>query len=115
MADNKTNRFKKKPFQNKEKDNKGKRFDKKPKSDKKPDAKGEKKPENKGEFKCKNCGGQLVRHWVFPKESEAESYTQLICENCGASTRPREIKYGDNGLIWGCKTPREDNEQRKAS
>lgn len=120
MADNKGNKFKKKPFQKKERDDKGGKFnkkqkpDKKPSPDKKPEVKGEKKPENKGDFKCKNCGGQLVRRWIFPNESEAEPYTKLVCESCGTGTKPREIKYGENGFIWGCKTPREDKEQRKA-
>lgn len=66
----------------------------------------------KDEFKCKNCGGRLGRRWSFPET--AKPYTQLICEECGTITKPRNIKYGANGLIWGCKTPK-DNKRKGRS
>ena len=120
MADNKNANFKKKPFRSKDKANNGKRFDKNQKPDnkqktgKKPADKPAKKEEKKNDYKCKDCGGQLVRRWIFSSGSETEPYTKLVCENCGASTKPREVRYGENGYVWGCKTPKEDTEQRKA-
>jgi len=110
MAETKDKKPNKKPFRQKDKD--GKKFNKNhaKKPDKKPEN-GEKKPENKGDFKCNNCGGNLVRRWIF---SDGKSCTLLQCENCGTTTKPRDIRYQENGYVWGTKI-RKSKPEKKAS
>ena len=110
MAETKDKKPNKKPFRQKDKD--GKKFNKNHanKPEKKPE-KGEKKPENKGDFKCNNCGGNLVRRWIF---SGDKSCTLLQCEDCGTTTKPRDIRYQENGYVWGTKI-RKSKPEKKAS
>lgn len=71
----------------------------------------EKKPA-KGDFKCSSCGGNMVRRWIFPSSSNTAPYTQLQCENCGSSTIPRDIRYHENGYVWGAKIKKEKTEEK---
>lgn len=71
----------------------------------------EKKPA-KGDFKCSSCGGNMVRRWIFPSSSNTAPYTQLQCENCGSSTIPRDIRYHENGYVWGTKIKKEKTEEK---
>lgn len=75
---------------------------------KKPEDKSD-KPENKGDFKCNNCGGNLVRRWIF---SDGKPYTLLQCEDCGTTTKPRDIRYQENGYVWGTRIKKDKSEEK---
>lgn len=102
---------KNKKFSQKNENSKGKKPENKQKSNEKTVKKPEKKHENKGDFTCKDCGGILVRRYIFPS-SEGKPYTLLRCESCGTETKPRDIRYQDDGFVWGTKIKKAKPEKK---
>ena len=111
MAQNDKKFAKHKKFSPKNENNKGKKPENKQKPDEKSAKKPEKKHENKGDFTCKDCGSNLVRRYIFP-EGEGKPCTLLRCESCGTETKPRDIRYQDNGLVWGTRVKKVETEKK---